>query len=65
MIKWLLNKWHARLRRIDIEVLWPICKDKTSSIQEARKVFLFHIFLDNAWRELGGDEIYRIVGGLE
>jgi hypothetical protein len=65
MIRWLLGFYYSRLRRIDLQVLWPACLDQTRDIEHARAVFAVHAFHDPAWLFLGGDEIIRTIDGLQ
>jgi hypothetical protein len=65
MMRWILGKYYARLRRLDIEVLWPdICRQATD-ILEARVAFRVHADCDPAWMFLGPAKIDEIIGGLE
>jgi hypothetical protein len=64
MIRWLFGLWYARLRRIDIELLWPTCRDKAQNLDHARAAFAVHAFHDRAWLVLGDDEILEIIDGL-
>lgn len=65
MIKWILNWWHARQRRIDLQILWPMCKDYAHDLEEAREVFLFHAVNDYAWLSLGHEEIIKVIERLK
>ncbi len=64
MFKWIMEWWHKRQRRIDIDILWPICKNYASSIDKAREVFLFHTDLDPAWDDISLDERISIINKL-
>jgi hypothetical protein len=64
-MRWLLSKWHARLRHIDTEILWPSCRDQASDLDHAKDAFAAHAFHDHAWASLGEAEVYRIIDGLE
>jgi hypothetical protein len=59
MIRWLIRHWHARQRAIDLDILWPSCRDQATTLDHARAAFAVHAFNDPAWIELGEDEIYR------
>jgi hypothetical protein len=63
-MKWLLGLWHKRQRAIDIQLLWPSCRDHASDLDLAKAAFALHAFRDHAWLELGEAEIYRIIDGL-
>ena len=64
MIRWLLRRWHARQRAIDVDVLWPACRDQAPDLDTARAAFAVHAYRDNAWMELGGEELARRIGEL-
>lgn len=63
MMNWLRSKWHARQRRIDMEILWPQLLQQMP-ILAARAVFFRHTKTDPAWRELSEPEILSIVDAL-
>lgn len=56
--------WCARQRRIDLEILWPICRDGANDLDHAKAAFAVHAFNDPAWLELGEDEIFNIIDGF-
>jgi hypothetical protein len=71
-VKWLntiidrINAWwQARQRRIDIETLWPSCRDQASDLEHARKAFMLHIVGDPAWSAINDKERKRIVSELK
>jgi hypothetical protein len=47
--------WHARQRRIDLDVLWPICRREANNLDHAKAAFAVHAYHDPAWLELGDD----------
>ena len=63
-MRWLLGIWYKRLRKIDLEILWPSCRDLASDLDHARAAFAVHAFNDKAWVFLGEDEIARIIDSL-
>ena len=65
MIRYLRARWHARLRRIDLDILWPSLRAQASDIALARDAFMMHCFCDPAWASLGEAGIIRFVNGLE
>lgn len=65
MIMWLRKKWYTRLRRIDIEILWPACRAKAEDLDHAKAAFAMHAFNDRAWTDLGDDLVYGIIDGLK
>jgi hypothetical protein len=60
-MKWLQNWWRARQRRIDLEILWPACKEKAADLDRAKAAFAWHAFNDPAWLALGREEIIRFI----
>lgn len=64
MIRWLSKWWNAYRRRIDIKILWPICKQYAATIADAREAFYIHTCLDPAWRDITPDECVSIIEGL-
>ena len=61
----LLLDWGPnRQRSIDLEILWPVCKEQAVDLDHARAAFLCHAFHDPAWLRLGEDEIIRRIGEL-
>ena len=67
MTVWLaiLKWWRARQRKIDIEILWPVCKREASDLDHARAAFAMHVFHDEAWvADFGEDEIIRRIEAL-
>ena len=59
MIKWLVAKWHERQRSIDLQILWPLCRDKSPDLEHAKAAFACHAYHDTAWLCLGEEEINR------
>lgn len=58
--------WYAaRQRRIDIQILWPACKQQTSHLIHARDAFREHAFNDDAWMCLGMGEVDRLIDELQ
>lgn len=57
--------WRKRQRRIDLEILWPVCKENSETIFQARAAFTMHCYMDPAWgKDFDAIEIDRIVGRL-
>ena len=67
MAVWAMIKglWYARVRRIDLDVLWPICKAGANDLDHAKAAFATHAFNDPAWQALGEAEIFRRIDELE
>lgn len=64
MIRWILNWWNARRRAIDLDILWPICKEQAADLDHAKEAFAFHAFNDDAWTCLGHDGIVSAINKL-
>ena len=64
MIRWLVGLWYAHLRRIDLAVFWPTCKEQAQDLDHAKAAFAVHAFRDAPWLWLGEDEIVRLIDGL-
>lgn len=65
MIRWLIDWWNARRRAIDLEILWPICKEKAKDLDHAKAAFAVHAFNDPAWTCLGHYEVYSRIDALQ
>lgn len=67
-LTWLTNHWHNKQRQIDIDILWPSCKEIAEteglSLDYAKATFASHAFNDHAWIVLGEDEIKRRIDAL-
>ena len=55
---------HAPRRKIDLDILWPVCREQAPDLDHAKAAFAVHAFNDRAWTVLGDDEIERIIDGL-
>ena len=63
-MRWLMNLWRHRQRSIDLEILWPVCKENAADMDHAKVAFAFHAFHDRAWLILSDDEIKRRIDAL-
>jgi hypothetical protein len=63
-LKYLRDRYNARRRALDIQILWPACKEQAATIDYARAAFAMHAFNDEAWTCLGDEEIKRIITTL-
>jgi hypothetical protein len=70
----ILSWWRAYQRKIDLNVLWPICKREAAAqfdnpetaLQLARAAFAVHVFNDPAWKlAMDEDSIIEFVDQLE
>jgi len=65
MVRW----WHGRLRRMDMNVLWPQCLKASGEmglgLDEAKAAFAHHVFCDRAWiDEFHPDQLVEFVDQL-
>lgn len=63
-LKWARGLWYAHLRRKDIEILWPSCKEVALDMDRTRDAFLVYVRGNKAWTVLDDHEIACIVAGL-
>lgn len=64
MFKWVIDWWHSTQRSVDLEILWPACKENSTNLDHAKAAFAYHAFNDSAWLCLGEDEIKRRINHL-
>lgn len=57
--------WQRRLRRIDLDLLWPVCCAQAPDLDTAKAAFAVHAFNDPAWLALGEEEVIRFIDKLE
>lgn len=62
-LNWLLDLYYARLRRLDLEILWPTCKGLAPDLDHAKACFATHAFRDRAWQRLG-DGLVKAIDDL-
>ena len=60
----ILAWWHARQRRIDMDILWPICRREANNLDHAKAAFAVHAYNDPAWMELGEEKLFAFIDGL-
>jgi hypothetical protein len=65
LMQWFWNWYDARRRRIDLDILWPVCKEHARDLDQAKAAFAIHAFNDPPWLSLGEDEIKRRIDELE
>jgi hypothetical protein len=61
----IVSWWRARQRRIDLEILWPICVRGANDLDHAKAAFAMHAFNDPAWLCLGEDAMIDLISRLE
>lgn len=57
--------WDARRRRIDMDILWPLCLEGAGNLEHAKAAFLTHCLADPAWQSLGANATIEFVDSLE
>ncbi len=66
MFRWLRNWWWQRQRNIDLNVLWPVCKEQAPDLERARAAFAAYAFQDPAWISYyGRDRLIKFIDHLE
>jgi hypothetical protein len=60
-----VSLWRARLRRLDLEILWPTCKREAPDLDHAKAAFAYHAFHDPAWLCLGDEMIVAVIDNLK
>lgn len=65
VLTYVKNWYDARRRRIDLEILWPACKEQARTLDQAKAAFAVHAFNDPAWSSLGREGIYLIIDNLQ
>jgi len=63
-MKWLRNWWWARQRAIDLQILWPICKEKAVDLDHAKAAFMVHAINDPAWVHFYDEKLWSVVDRL-
>ncbi|WP_135210396.1 hypothetical protein [Vitreimonas flagellata] len=65
-LRWIRDWWWARQRAIDLEILWPSCRDNAPDLDRAKAAFAVHAFNDPAWIGFYGRErLASFIDGLE
>jgi hypothetical protein len=63
---WWFSPWR---RKVDVSLFWPDCKtealEQGKTLNEAKAVFAMHAFHDDAWSDLGYEEIKRRIDELK
>jgi hypothetical protein len=67
MFIWLIDiLWDRPRRNIDLDILWPACKEQAVDIDHARAAFFSHVVNDPAWtRHYNYSTIFAIVDCLK
>lgn len=61
----LQEKYSERIRKADVEILWPALLDLAPTRQEAFLSFLLHAQIDRAWQGFTDEEIGIALGVVE
>ena len=64
IIQFITKLWNKRRRQIDLDILWPACKENAINLDHAKAAFAVHAFADPAWNDLDHDEKYAIIDRL-
>lgn len=64
-MNWLMKRWYARCRKIDLQILWPICVKYSVTLDHAKAAFAVHAFEDKAWMVLGEEGVTDFIDKLE
>jgi hypothetical protein len=56
-MRWLIRWWHRHQRKVDVQILWPSCRELCADLNQAKAAFAQHAYNDAAWQELGDAEI--------
>lgn len=62
---WFEDWWFARCRRKDLDILWPLCKQKAKDLEHAKLAFAVHTARDPAWQHLGQRHVAAVIDALE
>lgn len=60
----LLSRYYSRQRKIDLQILWPVCLDQAMTLAQAKAIFAAHAYKDPAWLVLGEKQIFEIIDKL-
>jgi hypothetical protein len=62
IMKW----WRKRQRAVDMNILWPSCKNESKNLVQAKAAFYYHVINDTAWtKDYTEAELANIVDELE
>jgi hypothetical protein len=52
----LRGRWWQYQRNMDLNYLWPACKEQADTIEQAKAVFAMHALRDACWIKFYGKE---------
>jgi hypothetical protein len=60
-------KWQRkRQRSIDLEILWPVCKEQSVDLDRAKAAFAYHCFNDRSWTaDFSEEELKNYINVLQ
>lgn len=62
---WVMRLWRARQRRLDVELLWPVCIAEARGHRGgAERAFLMHMDIDPAYAGLSDNDKRQILNDL-
>ena len=65
VFRFLTELWHSHRRQRDLELLWPVCRENTRNLEQAKRAFAFHTAHDPAWTGLSPDHIQQVIDALD
>ena len=66
VFRWFAARRRKRLRRNDMDVLWPTCLKGAKDLDHAKMAFAVHAVNDPAWRgDYSEEEILEFIDRLE
>jgi hypothetical protein len=60
----IVELWRARQRKLDVQLLWPLCKQSADDLDHAKAAFFMHAMSDPAWLCLSEEEIIAQIDQL-
>jgi hypothetical protein len=64
-LSWFRDRWWARQRAVDLQILWPTCKGHAPDLDHARAAFAVHAFQDPCWVDhYGEDQLKHVISGM-
>jgi hypothetical protein len=60
-----MKRYYARLRHMDMDILWPSILAEAKDLDVAKALLYKHAMMDPAWRILGEEAIVEFIDKLE
>lgn len=65
LVTWVRGRWYARVRRLDVKLLWPIIRQGAGGdMRRARLAFAIHCRHTPAWQALSAEDLDRAIAAL-